>query len=238
MLKHFSADKKGAGFLMLREIEFLSKLLHNVRRPYVVLVGGAKVSDKIGVLESLLRVADSILIGGAMANTFLKAQGREIGKSKVEDEKLAVARSFLRTAELTKIEVLLPEDVLVASSPDSDAVETVPANAISHDKMALDIGPKTAARFAARIAQAQTIFWNGPMGLFEKPRFAEGTRAMAQAMAAAKGITVVGGGDSVAAVNEAGVADKLSHISTGGGASLEFVEGQDLPGIAALRSAP
>lgn len=237
MIKHFASDKKGAGFLMLREIEFLSKLLHNVRRPYVVLVGGAKVSDKIGVLESLLRIADSILIGGAMANTFLKAQGREMGRSKVEDEKLAVARSFLRTAEITKIEVLLPDDVLVASSPDSYEIATVPVNMIPSDKMALDIGPSTVKRFEARLAQAQTIFWNGPLGLFEKERFAGGTQAMAKAVAANQGTTVVGGGDSVAAVNEAGVADKISHVSTGGGASLEFVEGQDLPGIAALRSA-
>lgn len=237
MIKHFPDGKKGAGFLMLREIEFLGKLLHNIRRPYVVLVGGAKVSDKIGVLESLLRIADSILIGGAMANTFLKAQGREVGKSRVEDEKLAVARSFLRTAEITKIEVLLPEDVIVASSIDSYDLETVSAYAIPHDKMALDIGPATAKRFAERIAGAGTVFWNGPLGLFEKERFAGGTMAMAMAIAANQGTTVVGGGDSVAAVNEAGVADKISHVSTGGGASLEFVEGQDLPGIAALRSA-
>lgn len=235
MIRYFGEDKKGAGFLMLREIEFLSKLRSDVRRPYVVIVGGAKVSDKISVLDSLVRLADSILIGGAMANTFLKAQGKDLGKSKVEEDKLNVAKNFLKAAELARVEVLLPSDVTVADSPDSTTCQVMPADQVPAGQMALDIGTVTADRYAKRISTAETVFWNGPMGMFEKPLFSGGTRKVALALAACKGTTVVGGGDSVAAVNEAGVADKISHVSTGGGASLEFVEGQDLPGIAALR---
>lgn len=237
MVKFFDADKKGAGFLMLREVEFLSKLVGEVRKPYVVVVGGAKVSDKIGVLEHLAGVASTFLIGGAMANTFLKAQGHDLGKSKVEDEKISVARSFLKAAELAKVEVLLPTDVVVAPGLDAADGRVFPVGAIPSGEMALDIGPATVAAFCERIGRAQTVFWNGPLGLFEKAPFAAGTMAIARALAgcSAGTTTVVGGGDSVAAVAEAGVTDKISHVSTGGGASLEFVEGQDLPGIAALR---
>jgi phosphoglycerate kinase len=236
MVRYFADDKKGAGFLLLREIEFLSKLRTGVRHPYVVVVGGAKVSDKIGVLESLSRLADAILIGGAMANTFLKAQGKELGRSKIEEDKLHVARSFLKASETSKFEVLLPIDVTVAESPDSPNAKVVPVDEVPADLMVLDIGPATVQRYSTRIETAQTVFWNGPMGMFEKPLFSAGTKGVARALANCRGTTVVGGGDSVAAVNEAGVADKISHVSTGGGASLEFVEGQDLPGIAVLRT--
>ena len=235
MIKFFADDKKGAGFLMLREIEYLGKLRSGARRPFVVVIGGAKVSDKIGVLESFVRMADAILIGGAMANTFLKAQGKELGKSKVEDDKLNVAKSFLRGAELAKVDVLLPVDVVVAESPDAKTSQTVSADAIPKDRMALDIGPQTVKNYAGRITSAQTVFWNGPMGMFERPLFAAGTKEVAQALTRCSGTTVVGGGDSVAAINEAGVGDKISHVSTGGGASLELLEGQELPGIAALK---
>ncbi len=238
MVRHFAADKKGAGFLLLREIECLSKLRSNLQRPYIVIVGGAKVSDKISVLDSLLRVADSILIGGAMANTFLKALGRDVGKSKVEDDKLIVAKNFLKAADLAKVEVLLPTDVTVAESPDSAAAQVVKVADIAPDKMALDIGTETIDRYERRILKAETVFWNGPMGMFEKPLFSTGTMRVAKALANCRGLTVVGGGDSVAAVTEAGVCEKISHVSTGGGASLEFLEGQELPGILALRSEP
>jgi phosphoglycerate kinase len=236
MVKHFDADRRGAGFLLLREIEFLSKLLGNVRKPYVVIVGGAKVSDKIGVLDNLSKVASSILIGGAMANTFLKAKGFDLGKSKVEEDKLNVAKAFLKSAEASKVEVLLPTDVVVAPGFDAAVGRAMPIEAIPSGEMALDIGPATVQSFCERIAAAQTVFWNGPLGLFEKAPFAAGTMAIARALASCSGTTVVGGGDSVAALAESGMTAKVSHVSTGGGASLEFVEGQDLPGIAALRS--
>ncbi len=226
----------GAGLLMMNEIHFLGKLLGQVERPYLAVIGGAKVSDKIGVLENLLGRVDAFLIGGAMANTFLKAKGGSVGKSRVEEDKLALARAFLKKADDRKVEVLLPVDVVAA--PGLDAAEsearTVRAVEVPAELMALDIGPESARGFADRVARAKTVFWNGPMGVFEKRPFAKGTVAVAQAVAACKGLTVVGGGDSVAAVNEAHVAEKISHISTGGGASLEFIEGQTLPGIAAL----
>jgi phosphoglycerate kinase len=226
----------GAGFLMLKEIEFLGKLLGGVERPYVAVLGGAKVSDKIVVLENLVGRVDAILIGGAMANTFLLAKGQRMGASKVQADKLAVAQSFLKRAASAKIEVLLPSDLVVAAGLDSQETQIVPAESIPEDRMALDIGPDTVARFAAKIGAARTIFWNGPMGVFEHTPFAAGTVGVAKAVAACPGLTVVGGGDSVAAVNEAGVADRVSHISTGGGASLEFIEGKTLPGIAALQA--
>jgi phosphoglycerate kinase len=235
MVKLFPPGHKGAGFLMLREIEFLSRLLHNVERPYVVVVGGSKVSDKIAVLENLANVADAILIGGAMANTFLAAQGFGLGKSKVETDRLTVARNFLKRFETSKVEILLPSDLVVADGLDSPTGEVVDSDHVPADRMALDIGPKTVQSFALRIATARTVFWNGPLGVFEKPPFAQGTLAIARALADSRATTVIGGGDSVAAVHAAGVADKISHVSTGGGASLEFVEGQTLPGIAALR---
>ncbi|HEX8951767.1 MAG TPA: phosphoglycerate kinase, partial [Polyangia bacterium] len=234
MIKY--VQEKGAGFLMLKEVQFLGKLLGEVERPYLAVVGGAKVSDKIAVLENLLGRVDAFLIGGAMANTFVKAKGGDVGKSKVEEDKLALARAFLAKAEQRKVEVLLPSDAVAATSLDAAEGTSVRADKVPADMMALDIGPQAAAGFADRIARARTVFWNGPMGVFEKKPFAAGTLAVAKAVAACKGLTVVGGGDSVAAVNEMGVADQIKHISTGGGASLEFIEGKTLPGIAALES--
>ena len=234
MVKYFPEGKRGAGFLMLREIEFLSRLTHHVERPFVVVIGGAKVSDKISVLTNLASVANSVLIGGAMANTFLAAQGKKLGKSKLEADKLQVAKNFLDRCARDQVEVVLPIDLVVAPSLDSPGGQVVDVDSVPSDQMALDIGPASARMFAARIHESKTVFWNGPLGLFEKKPFAAGTFAIARALAECPGTTVVGGGDSVAAITEAGVESKVSHVSTGGGASLEFVEGQTLPGIAAL----
>jgi len=225
---------KGAGFLMLKEIEALGKLLGEVERPFVAVLGGAKVSDKIAVLENLAGRVDAILIGGAMANTFLRAQGHNLGASKIEEDRLDMARSFLEKAAARKTEVLLPVDLVVAESLEAPKGETCKASAVPEGKMALDIGPATVEAYSKRLAGARTIFWNGPMGVFEKQPFAIGTMAIAKAVASAKAFSVVGGGDSVAAVNQSGVASSLSHISTGGGASLEMLEGKVLPGIKAL----
>lgn len=227
----------GAGFLMAKEIEFLSKLLGDVARPYVAVLGGAKVSDKIEVLEALLERVDSILIGGAMANTFLAAQGLVLGRSKIEDEKLSLARNFLRKATERKVPILLPTDVVVADGLDATEGRAVATTAVPAEQMALDIGPATVDSFRGRIAEARTLFWNGPMGVFEKTPFARGTFAVAEAFAANKrALSVVGGGDSAAAVDAAGVADQVSHVSTGGGASIEFIQGLELPGIKALEA--
>jgi phosphoglycerate kinase len=232
----FVADK-GMGLLMEREVKFLGKLLGDVERPFVAIIGGAKVSDKIGVLENLLGRVDQLLVGGAMANTFLKAKGGKLGRSLVEDDKLALARSFLKKAEEQNVDVLLPRDVVAAAGTKSESGRVMQAMAVPDDLAALDVGPETARGFADAIARAKTIFWNGPMGVFESEPFAGGTLAVAEAVAAAKGaLSVVGGGDSVAAVRKCGVADKITHISTGGGASLEFLEGKKLPGLAALES--
>ena len=229
--------EKGIGLLMEREVKFLGRLLGEVERPFVTIIGGAKVADKIGVLENLLARVDQLLIGGAMANTFLKAKGGKLGRSLVEDDKLALARSFLKKAEEANVDVLLPRDVVAAAGTKSDAGRVVQAMAVPEDLAALDIGPDTARGFADAIARAKTILWNGPMGVFESEPFAAGTIAVAQAVAGARGaLSIVGGGDSVAAVQKSGVADKISHISTGGGASLEFLEGKKLPGLAALES--
>jgi phosphoglycerate kinase len=228
--------EKGAGFLMLKEIAFLSKLLGTVERPYLAVIGGAKVSDKLGVLESLAGHVDKMLIGGAMANTFLKAQGHKVGKSKVEEDKLPLARSFLKKAE-ERVHVFLPRDAVVAAALDAASGRAVPLGQIGDADIVVDIGPETARAFGDEIASARTIFWNGPMGIFETPAFARGTVAIAKAVAQnQRALSVVGGGDSVAAVEQAGVAESISHLSTGGGASLEFVEGKVLPGIAALES--
>ena len=229
--------EKGAGYVMAKEIDFLSRLLGEVDRPYVAVLGGAKVSDKIEVLDALLERVNSIVIGGAMANTFLVAQGKSLGKSKVETEKLANARNFLRKASEKKITVHIPTDVIVATSiDDADGSKPVSVDAIPAESMALDIGPATAEAYKKVLAAARTVFWNGPMGVFEKPKFAAGTLAIARSLSENKlALTVVGGGDSAAAIAQAGLADKVSHVSTGGGASLEFVQGLDLPGIAALR---
>jgi len=228
--------ERGAGFLMAREIEFLSRLLEGVEPPYVAVLGGAKVSDKIQVLEALLTRVDTILVGGAMANTFAKAQGYDLGASKVEEDKLPVARSFLRKAADKGVTVYLPTDVIVAPSLQADTGTAVSMDGIGSDEMALDIGPDTAAQYAAVVASAKTLFWNGPMGVFERPPFANGTLAIAKALAAnSDALTVVGGGDSAAAVKQMGVLDRISHVSTGGGASLELIQGLTLPGIAALQ---
>ena len=231
----FVADK-GAGFVMAKEIEFLTRLLGNVDRPYVAVLGGAKVSDKIEVLDALLERVDSIVIGGAMANTFLEAQGKHLGASKVEKDKLPVARNFLRKASEKKIPIHLPTDVGVGLSLDDTAVKYVRVDQIGGDQMALDIGPGSIELFRRILTEARTVFWNGPMGVFEKPQWAAGTVAVARALADNKlALSVVGGGDSAAAIAQAGLADKVSHVSTGGGASLEFVQGLELPGIVALR---
>ena len=232
MTKYVAA--KGMGLLMEREVKFLGKLLGDIDRPFVAIIGGAKVSDKIGVLENLLGRVNQLLIGGAMANTFLKAKGGHLGRSLVEEDKLALARSFLKKAEEAGVEVLLPRDAIAAPGIKSEAGKVVKASEIPEDLAALDIGPETARGFADAIARARTIFWNGPMGVFESDPFAGGTLAVARAVAASSALTVVGGGDSVAAVHKSGVADKITHISTGGGASLEFLEGKKLPGVEAL----
>jgi phosphoglycerate kinase len=228
--------EKGAGFVMAKEIDFLSRLLGNVDRPYVAVLGGAKVSDKIEVLDALLDRVDSLVIGGAMANTFLEAQGKNVGKSKVEKDKLPVARNFLRKASEKKKTVHLPTDVMIGTGLEDTAPQAVRVDQIGADWMALDIGPGTIELFRRVLTEARTVFWNGPMGVFEKKQWAKGTVSIAQALAENKlALTVVGGGDSAAAIAQAGLADKVSHVSTGGGASLEFVQGLDLPGIAALR---
>ena len=224
-----------AGLLMDKEIEYLSKAVSNPARPYVAIVGGAKVSDKIELLQNLLKFANSILIGGAMAYTFLKAKGVAVGLSRTEDDKLDLAKELLAGAEKAGVKLLLPSDHIVGEKLDASAVaETVNNAAIPANRMGLDIGPATCAAFAAEIASAKTIVWNGPMGVFEIEQFARGTMEVARAVAASSAVSVVGGGDSVAAVHKAGVEAKISHISTGGGASLEFLSGLTLPGVAAL----
>ena len=223
-----------AGFLLLREIEVLTRVLESPARPFVAILGGAKVSDKIKVAGSLLDRVDALLIGGGMANTFLLAAGHEIGASLAERDKLDDARQIVARAAALGRTLLLPTDAVVAASPAASAGVVVAIEAIPGETAILDIGPATVARFGAAIAHARTVFWNGPMGVFEQPPFAEGTRGVAAAVAAADAFTVVGGGDSVAALEEMGMTAAISHISTGGGASLEFVEGKILPGIAVL----
>ncbi len=228
--------EKAAGLLIKKELEQLGRLIKNAEKPFVAVLGGAKVSDKIKVIENLLGKVDLLLIGGAMAYTFLKAQGVEVGKSRVEAEKLPLATKILESAARLKVEIVLPIDHLCGTSPDekSDAVD-VPDRDIPKDLMGLDIGRKSRELYKQHIRNARTVLWNGPMGLFEVAKFSEGTRQVAEAMAANRQAqTVVGGGDSAAAVNEFGLASKMTHVSTGGGASLEFLEGKELPGIKAL----
>ncbi len=221
-----------AGLLLEEEIDYLDTVLENPERPFVAILGGAKVSDKLGVIESLLGTADSLLVGGAMCFTFFKAQGYEIGDSLVEDDYLEEARRLMGEADER---LILPVDVVVAEAMEEDAEsETVPVDAISSGKMGLDIGHDTVARFEGYISGASTIFWNGPMGVFEIDAFARGTEGVARAVADSDATSVVGGGDSVAAVNKLGLEEQMSHISTGGGASLEYVEGKELPGVAVL----
>lgn len=225
-----------AGFLMEKEVRALSRLLENPERPYAVVIGGAKVSDKIGVLEALLPRIDRLLIGGAMAFTFLKALGGEVGKSLVEEDRLELARSLLARAEELGVEVHLPRDVVAAERIEAGiATRVFPANAIPQPYMGLDIGPQTRQAFAEALKGVKTAFWNGPMGVFEVPPFDEGTLSVGRALAALEGaFTVVGGGDSVSAVNRLGLKDRFSHVSTGGGASLEFLEKGSLPGVEVL----
>ena len=228
---------RAAGLLLKKELLSLAKLTDRPDKPYVAVLGGAKVSDKIEVVEALLGVVDVLAIGGAMANTFLAAQGKNMQKSRVEEDKLALARTLLAKARDKGVEVLLPVDVVVASGLDATAGETVSADAVPPDTMALDIGPATVDLFSRAVERAKTVFWNGPMGLFETPAFAAGTLELARRMSRAPGFTVVGGGDSAAAVKLAGeeVVAGFKHISTGGGASLELIEGKKLPGVEALR---
>lgn len=223
------------GYLIGKELAVMGKALDNPERPFVSILGGAKVSDKIGVIESLLDKADSILIGGGMAYTFFAAQGYEIGSSICEKEKLEVARGLLEKARKKGVALLLPEDNIVADKFAGDAsAQTVLSTEIPAGWMGMDIGPKTISRYADVIKNAKTVIWNGPMGVFEMPKFAEGTRAVAQAMADSAAVTIIGGGDSAAAAAQLGFEDRMTHISTGGGASLEFLEGLELPGIACL----
>ena len=224
-----------AGLLLQKEVDVLSRLVESPDRPFVLVLGGAKVSDKIGVVANFLRRADAILIGGAMANTFLAARGEKVGISRIEPDRLGEVRRTLASAANAGVEVVLPSDVVVAEAFDEHAEPTVvPVNAIPDDRMVLDIGPATAARFGAWVGRAATVLWNGPMGVFEWESFSNGTREVAKAVAAAKAFTVVGGGDSAAALAAFGLEDDVSHLSTGGGASLEFLEGRELPGLKAL----
>ncbi len=229
-------QKSAAGLLMEKELQYLGKVLRHPERPFIAILGGAKVSDKIGVIRNLLDKVDVLIIGGGMAYTFLKAQGEPVGKSLVEEDKVELARQLLKEAKSHKLKFLLPTDHVVAEKIDANAlVQTVSSSHIPPNMMALDIGPKTIEAFTEEIARALTIVWNGPMGVFEVAPFAKGTFKVAHAIAENVGATsIVGGGDSVSAVNAAGVADKITHISTGGGASLEFLEGKKLPGVEAL----
>ena len=228
-------EERAAGFLMQRELEALSRLRNDAPRPYVAVLGGAKVSDKIGVVEALLTKVDALLVGGAMANTFLAARGLDVGRSLYETSKLALARSLMSAAQGSGVDLLLPIDVRTGSSVEDGTSEVVGVERVPSDAMVLDIGPATERLYRDRLRRAQSIFWNGPMGLFENPAFAEGTLAVAQAVADCPGFSVVGGGDSVAAVMQAGLSDRYDHVSTGGGASLEYLEGRPMPGVEALK---
>jgi phosphoglycerate kinase len=235
-ITHF-VEKSAAGLLMEKELEYLGKALTHPQKPFIAILGGAKVSDKIGVIKHLMTKVDTLIIGGGMAYTFLKAQGQEIGKSLLEADKVELAGQTLAAAKAHNVKLLLPVDHIVADKIAADArIQQVgEGKPIPHDMIAVDIGPKTAELFAAEIGDARTIVWNGPMGVFEIEPFARGTKKVAQAIAGnGAAISIVGGGDSVAAVKAAGVADKITHISTGGGASLEFLEGKKLPGVEAL----
>ncbi len=225
-----------AGLLLQREVEVIDQALASPKRPFVAVIGGAKVSDKIGVLENLLDKVDSLLVGGGMANTFLVAIGCQVGESLLEKDKVPEARELIRQADERKVQLTLPKDVVVAADFSNDAEsKTVPIQETPQGWRILDIGPGTVQQFSDVIQQAKTVVWNGPMGVFEMEKFAEGTRGIAQAVANCRGLTIVGGGDSVAALEQAGLASKVSHVSTGGGATLELLEGKVLPGVAALQ---
>ena len=231
-------DAAVVGYLMQKEIDFLGNAVENPVRPFVAILGGAKVADKLNVISNLLEKCDTLIIGGGMAFTFLKAKGYEIGASLVDDEKVEYCKEMMEKAEKLGKKLLLPEDAVVAKSFPSPIeaeieVEVYAADAIPADMMGLDIGPKTAEAYADAVKSAKTVVWNGPMGVFENPVLAKGTIAVAKALAETDATTIIGGGDSAAAVNQLGFGDKMSHISTGGGASLEFLEGKELPGVAA-----
>ncbi|MCB1118260.1 MAG: phosphoglycerate kinase [Chlamydiia bacterium] len=228
-------EQCAVGFLVEKELKYLSQLNENPPRPFVAVIGGAKVSDKIAVLENLIKKVDVLLLGGAMAYTFLKAQGLKVGHSLVEENKLHLAERILERARLNQVRLLLPKDHVVAQELKSNAPsrETL-GTEISGEWMGLDIGPKTIAMFQEEIRAAKTVLWNGPLGAFEYPPFDRGTRSIAQCLSEVDGMTIVGGGDSVAAIKQAGLADQVSHLSTGGGATLEFLEGKQLPGLQAL----
>ena len=227
-----------AGLLLQRELDVMDKALSAPERPFVAIIGGAKVSDKIAVLQNLLSKVDGLLIGGGMANTFLVAIGCSVGESLLEREKVAEAREIIRQADQRKVQLMLPRDVVVASAFSNDAeIKTVSIQETPEGWRILDIGPATVKQYCEVIIKAGTVVWNGPMGVFEMDKFAEGTRGIAQAVAACTGLTIAGGGDSVAAIEQAGLAGKIGHISTGGGATLELLEGRVLPGVAALQDA-
>ena len=223
------------GFLIEKEIEVMGKALEAPDHPFVSILGGAKVSDKIGVIENLITKVDTILIGGGMAYTFLKAMGKEIGKSLLEEDKMDLSLELIEKAKANGVEILLPVDVVIADKIEAGVeTEIVDIDDIPVDKEALDIGPKTAKLFADKIKEAKTVVWNGPMGVFEIKEFSNGTNEVAKALADSDAVTIVGGGDSALAIEMAGLKDKITHVSTGGGASLEFLEGKDLPGITAI----
>jgi phosphoglycerate kinase len=228
------AKQAAAGFLMQKEIESLTHALLNAEKPYVAIVGGAKISDKIALIENFINIANTILIGGAMAYTFLRAKGIAPGKSLVENDKIDLAKDLLSKASGKNVSIELPVDHVVAPSPESTSSKLTSVNQTPPDQMGLDIGPETIRRYSDIISRAKTIVWNGPMGVFENPKFAQGTFAIARAVADSKAFSIVGGGDSAAAVAQAGVESKITHISTGGGASLEFLSGRKLPGVEVL----
>ena len=229
--------ERASGFLMRDEMKHLGRLLAGADRPFVAILGGSKVSDKIGVVEQLLSRIDALLVGGAMAYTFLVAKGIAVGGSRIESDKVDLARETLAAAQARGVRVFLPTDHVAARKPEAGSETTICGPGIAAGWLGVDIGPATREAYAKEISAARTVLWNGPMGIFEIPAFAEGTLAVARALAAARqATTVVGGGDSVAAIGVAGVTERITHVSTGGGASLEFLEGRTLPGIAALES--
>jgi phosphoglycerate kinase len=236
--KYFDDDQKAFGFLMRNEVESASKLLKNPDRPYIAIIGGAKVSDKILLLDKLVDLVDTLIIGGGMAYTLLKSQGAEVGNSLVEDDKLEIAKSFLEKAKAKNVDVLLPEDSVIADKFDNDSnIKINDSFSIPQGWMGLDIGPKAIESFKAAILNSKSILWNGPMGVFEMSNFSRGTEQIAEfvAEATAKGaFSLVGGGDSVSALNKSGKADQVSHVSTGGGATLEYLQGNELPGVSAI----
>lgn len=231
LASHFK--EKGVGLLVRKELEYLSPLLERPARPYIAVLGGAKVSDKIGLIEHLVTKVDELLLGGGLAYTFLKASGLPIGRSKCEDEKLYLAQRILQKAKEHEVPVRLPVDHWVATDA-GDAKGAVVSAQVPEGKMGLDIGPETARQYAEILKKAKTIFWNGPLGVFEQPQFAEGSFAVARAVADSEAVSIVGGGESLAVVKKAGVEDRITHLSTGGGAALEFLEGKGLPGLQAL----